>query len=34
MPNSRDYGLIFITNIYLDDRSGFLSVLKKYASKL
>lgn len=31
---NRDYGLIFMTNIYLDDRSGFLNVLKKYASKL
>lgn len=31
---NKDYGLIFMTNIYLEDRSGFLNVLKKYASKL
>lgn len=31
---NKDYGIIFMTNIYLEDRSEYLNVLKRYVSTL
>ena len=31
---NKDFGIVFMTNIYMDSRSEYLNLLKEYASKM